>query len=82
MRGFTAPGTHLFLQRVPVDMVSCWHTVKLDCGKHPHAEADKRKKNSACFYFQILVVTADREINCFANIVIILGLFFFSPNPC
>lgn len=41
-----------------------------------------KEKNSACFYFQILVVTADREINCFANIVIILGLFFFSPNPC
>lgn len=67
MRGFAAaPGTHLFLRRVPVDMVSCWHTVKLDCGKHHHAETDKRK-NRRCFYSQILVVTAEEERNCCAN---------------
>lgn len=63
MRGFAAPGTHLFLQRVPVDMVPCWHTVKLDCGKHHHAETDKRK-NRRCFYFQI---SAEEDRNCGAN---------------
>lgn len=52
MRGFAAPGTHLFLRRVPADMASRWHTVKLDCGKHHHAATDKRK-NRRCFYFQI-----------------------------
>lgn len=52
VRGFAAPGTHLFLRRVPADTLPCWHTVKLDCGKHHHAETDKRK-NRRCFYFQI-----------------------------
>lgn len=59
MWGFAAPGTHLFLQRVPVDLVSCRHMVKLDCGKHRHAEKNKR-----CFYFGILVITAEEESKC------------------
>lgn len=71
-RAFAAPGTHLFHHRDPVDMVSCWHTVKLDCRKHHHAETDKRK-NRRCFYFQILGVTAEEGRNCCANI----SLFIF-----
>lgn len=66
MRGFAAPGTHLFLRRVPADTVSRWHTVKLDCGKHHHAETDKGK-NKRCFYFQILVVPAEEGRNCCLN---------------
>lgn len=62
MRGFAAPGTHLFLQRVPVDLVSCRHVVKLDCGKHHHAETAK-KKNKRCFYFWILVTAEEEEMN-------------------
>ena len=74
MRGFAAPGTHLFLRRVPVDTVSCWHTVKLDCGKHHHAETDKRK-NRRCFYFQILVGTAEEGRNCRLNNVFVFMFF-------
>lgn len=40
---FAAPGTHLFLQRVPVDLVSCRHMAKLDCGKQHHAETVWKK---------------------------------------
>lgn len=77
-RGFAAPGTHLFLRRVPVDTASRWHTVKLDCGKHHHAATDKRKKTGD-FSFQIMVCST-RGRNCCAN-----GFIFYflrlSFNP-
>lgn len=59
MRGFAAPGTHLLLQRVPADMVSCWHAIKLDCGKHHHAETDKMKK--------IAVAMAEERLKIFCK---------------
>lgn len=59
-----------------MDTVSCWHTVKLDCGKHHHAETDKGK-NRRCFYFQILVVRAEEGKK-------LLGKqhFHYLQNPC
>lgn len=64
MRRIAAPGTHLFLQRVPADTESRWHTVKLDCGKHHHAETDKRKNrgNVLPFFFLKLDLQKNRMI--------------------
>lgn len=53
MRGLAAPGTHLSLGRVPADTASRCHAVKLDCGKHRHAETDKMKNWTCLDFFSL-----------------------------
>lgn len=90
MRGLAAPGTHLSLGRVPADTASRCHTVKLDCGKHRHAETDKMKNWTCLDFFLSLPPppncgcssssssSSGGKANCFATMMDLYFFFLFN----